>query len=584
MSIFISEDLISLIKDRVSVYDIVSQHVALKQKGKDYLGLCPFHKEKTPSFTVNTQKNFYHCFGCGAHGDIFSFLTEHSKLSFPEAIETCANLAGIKLQQQTPQQEAEIKARNTLFEALQKMKDYWHQKLNSNRPNSFIHYLHKRGITDASISKFQLGAALKGETIQHLQHHNISSTLAEKCGLLTQNANKIQERFINRLVFPIFDAKNRVVGFGGRTLSDDIQPKYLNSPETSVFHKSKLLYGLHLLNVQHDQGIIVEGYLDVIALNQAGFQNVFAPMGTALATSQAELLIKHLKTIHFAFDGDPAGLKAAMRTVSVMLPLLKPGINLQFIILPPNEDPHSIVTQKSAQAFTTLLNKSLDVVEFMQHYENTLQSDTSPPAQALKRKNILDKLTLIEDQYLKSLYKNKLYELFKPKKHKALNHATKLPQHVNITNLYERILLKAIIKKPEIYQKLIEDISLENLSAECLAITNVIETYFLSTEALEFLDIVPYIKSRVPTFNIDQLLAENLHTHAPFLKDPIDVLNATASLRKILQMLNNKGALELHIKEAQERFQQTQSAEDWERLKQLIAEKDALAANQTNDN
>lgn len=583
MPAFISEDLISLIKERVSVYDIISQHVALKQKGKDYLGLCPFHKEKTPSFTVNAQKNFYHCFGCGAHGDIFSFLTEYSKLSFPEAVEYCANLAGIKLQQQTPQQEAEIKARNSLFNTLDTMKNYWHQKLNNNRPNSFVNYLHKRGITDDSIAKFQLGAALKGETLQQLQQNQTQLELAEQCGLLTQNPNNTQERFINRLVFPIFDIKNRVVGFGGRTLSNDIQPKYLNSPESSIFHKSKLLYGLHLLNVQDTQGIIVEGYLDVIALNQTGFQNVFAPMGTALTSAQGELLTKHLKTMYFAFDGDNAGLNAAMRTINVMLPLLKPGIKLQFIMLPASEDPHSIVTKKGSTAFKSLIKESLDVVEFMIHYENTQNTDNSPPTQALKRKNILDKLNVIEDQYLKSLYKNKVYELFKNNKRQQTNPSFKLPQQVNISNLYERIFLRAIIEKPVIYQNLIEDISLEALSSNCLAITNIIETYFLNTESLEFLDIVPYIKERVPTFNIDLLLAENLYAHAPFLKDPIDVLNATASLRKILQMLNNKGALDLHIKEAQERFQQTQSAEDWERLKQLMAEKEALAANQTNE-
>jgi DNA primase len=583
MSNFISEDTLNLIKDRVSIYDIVSKHVLLKQKGKDYLGLCPFHKEKTPSFTVNTQKNFYHCFGCGAHGDIFRFLTEHAKLSFPEAVEECAALAGIKLAQQTPQQEAAFKARNTIFDILSSIASNWHTTLRTPKGANYLAYLHQRGITDSAIQQFQVGVALHGETLKHFEQHKIPLQMGDKSGLLTSSSNKVSERFINRIIFPIFDVKHRIIGFGGRTLSNDIQPKYLNSPETDVFHKSEVLYGLHLLDIKHTTTIVVEGYLDVMALTQVGFKNVFAPMGTSLTPQQGELLIKHAHKIYFAFDGDSAGLKAAMRTINVMLPLLKPGIDLQFIMLPNSEDPHSIITQKGKSVFEGYISKSLDIVEFMLHYELTANPDTSPPAQALKRKTLLDTLNAIEDNYLKSLYKNKTYELFKDKKKLAERSRPELPKHMNVTNLYERIFLRAIIENPQIYKDLIEETLLEKLSAECLDVINIIETYVFNSETLEFLDIVPYIKSRMPTFNVDQLLTENLYMHAPFLKRPANVANITDALRKMLRTLSEKEALDLHIQEAKKRFEETHSLSDWERLKELLTEKEATTTSQTKD-
>lgn len=576
MTLF-SEDILATIKDRMSISSIISKHVSLKQKGKDFLGLCPFHKEKTPSFTVNEQKGFYHCFGCGAHGDVFKFLTEYEKLTFPEAVEQCAAQVGITLTPLTPHQEKTFSEREALFKLLAETSSLFHQTLQTTAGKSYYDYLSSRGITDSSMQKFQLGAAQKGRLTQFLTAHNISQELAEKAGLLSRFENRIKEKFTDRLIFPILDEKNRTVGFGGRTLSEEIQPKYLNSAENPIFHKGDLLYGFHLIDHKKTSAVLVEGYLDVIALDQIGFKNVFAPMGTAVTPEQGKKLLKHFTKIYICFDGDAAGFKAMNRAAEIFIPLLQPGIDVYFIHLPQNQDPHSIATSGNIDLLKQKFKTPLNLIQFLILYENQLNPGDQPSNLALRRKNILDRINPIPDTFLKSLYKNEVYTYFQTnrgKSHKNIkNTSSPLPETVAVNKIYEAAIIKAILLCPGLYNEFIDKLYSYSFTPNTAKILNVIETYILSGNDLEFLKIVPYIKQQLPTINFDYILGNTFHVHVPFLNEPITESNVRNGIQLILEQFDETSSLEDHIKEAQERFKQSQSPEDWERLKLLMAQK-----------
>ncbi len=574
MSNFFSDDTLSLIKDRLPVSEIIRRRIVLKQKGKDFLGLCPFHGEKSPSFTVNDQKGFYHCFGCGVHGDIFKFLTDYEKMSFQEAVEHAAGIAGVTLTPLNPKQQKALAERDILFNLLTDTGKLYHSALLSDSGKSYYDYLKTRGINDASIQKFQLGVAPKGHLAKFMTAQNISVDFAEKAGLVARYDTGVKEKFFDRLMFPIFDEKSRIVGFGGRTLNNDVQPKYLNSAENAVFHKGALLYGFHLIDHKDSSAVLVEGYLDVIAMVQSGFKNVFAPMGTAVTQDQANKLLKHFNKIYVCFDGDSAGFKAMNRAAEVFLPLLQPGIELLFVRLPLDQDPHNIITTGNLNAFQQKLNAPLGLVEFLMVYESVQSPGTHPAALALQRKHILDRLDAIQDPFLKSLYKDQTYTQFQNKrKTKQPQPMRALPKTVAIQDIYEMVLLKAFMLCPAIYKDFMDQLHAYPLTHQTQKILNVIENYIFLGEALEFLSIVPYIKLHLPMLNIDHILSDTFHVHAPFLNEPIDETNIRNGIERIVGKFNDSTSLETHIKEAQERFKQSQNQVDWDRLKMLMAQK-----------
>lgn len=574
MSNFFSDDTLSLIKDRLPVSEVIRRRVVLKQKGKDFLGLCPFHGEKSPSFTVNDTKGFYHCFGCGVHGDVIKFLTDYEKLTFQEAVEQAAGLAGVTLKPLTPQQQKVIAERDLLFKLLDDTGKLFHSTLSSDAGKSYYDYLKSRGITDASIQKFQLGVASKGQLAKFINAHNISLDLAEKAGVMARYDTGVKEKFFERLMFPIWDEKSRIVGFGGRTLNEDIQPKYLNSSENVLFHKGSLLYGFHLIDHKDSSTILVEGYLDVIAMIQSGYKNVFAPMGTAVTLEQANKLLKHFNKIYLCFDGDSAGFKAMNRATEVLLPLLQPGIELLFVRLPADQDPHNMLTSGKHIEFKQKINAPQGLVEFLMAYEAVQTPGTHPAALALQRKHILDRIDLIQDTYLKSLYKDETYTLFQNRrKTKQPQPMGAIPKTIVIQDTYELVLLKAFMLCPALYKDFMDQLHAYPLTSNTQKIFNVIENYIFLGDSLEFLSIVPYIKLHLPMLNIDHILSDTFHVHAPFLNEPIDATNIQEGIKRILGQFNESTSLETHIKEAQERFKQSQSQTDWDRLKMLMAQK-----------
>jgi DNA primase len=375
-------------------------------------------------------------------------------------------------------------------------------------------------------------------------------------------------------MFPIFDAKQRVVGFGGRTLNDTIQPKYLNSAENEVFHKGEILYGFHLIEYKESSVILVEGYLDVIALVQAGFKNVFAPMGTAVTQEQAKKLLKHFNKIYICFDGDSAGFKAMSRAADIFLPLLQPGVELLFIQLPEGQDPHSLITSGSITTFNQRMHAPLNLIEFLKAYEDRSHPGSHPSALALHRKHMLDRIAMISDSFLKSLYKDQIYKLFQSTRFtKKINVPSVLPKATSVQDIYEAVLIKTFILYPTLYKEFMDQLHAYHFSQQSQKILAIIENYFFSGDKLEFSLIVPYIKQHLSNLNIDHILNDTWNVHAPFLYEPVDENTVRQRVVQILEYFNDNTSLDAHIKEAQQRFKESQNQTDWDRLKILMAQK-----------
>jgi DNA primase len=354
------------LRSRVSLGDLVGRHVRLTRRGREQGGLCPFHNEKTPSFYVVEDKGFFHCFGCGAHGDAIGFVMRADNLDFIEAVERLAGEAGLAVPQQTPQAREQAQRQKTLIEALAAAAGFYEAQLWSPSGARARDYLTARGLDEETIRRFRLGWA--GEDRQALRRalgKEFPEALLHEAGLLRtpEGGGNPYDYFRGRVMFPIADRAGRVIAFGGRTIGDD-QPKYLNSPDTPVFEKGRVLYGLSIARANiggdADPGghgvIVVEGYMDVIALHRAGFGTAVAPLGTALTEMQLQELWRLSPEPVLCFDGDTAGQRAALRAAYRTLPLLlQPGPSVRFAKLPPGEDPDSLVRRRGRTGFEEVL-------------------------------------------------------------------------------------------------------------------------------------------------------------------------------------------------------------------------------------
>src|SRR3989338_3958374 len=332
------------LRSRLLVSDVLRPYVTLSKKGREYQACCPFHMEKTPSFTVNDDKGFYHCFGCGAHGDVVRFYTDYLKLPFIEALEKLAALAGLQVPKR--QQVSTIVASKDIYEALKKAQDYFTESLFTPKGYKALEYIKKRGLSERDLKSFGLGYGPDSGLFERLTTLGFTASLIQRAGLTVQTESKNPfDKFKNRLMFPILNQKGVVIAFGGRSLNGR-DPKYLNSPETEVFHKGRNLYGLNLVDLKHQTILVVEGYMDVIAVNQGYKPIAVAPLGTALTQEQLELLWKKVPAPILCFDGDMAGKRAAKRALEKALPFVSHTKTLRFIELPSSHDPDSFIREK----------------------------------------------------------------------------------------------------------------------------------------------------------------------------------------------------------------------------------------------
>jgi DNA primase len=423
------EGLLEEILRRTDLVKLVGRRVKLSRKGRVFWGLCPFHKEKSPSFKVENERRNYHCFGCGAGGSAFKWLQETEGLSFPEAVQRLAAEAGVELPKWTPEDEARELKRKSLYEIIELACRFFEEQLNARAGDAARRYLQSRGLTPDAQKRFRLGYAPDSNSalIQHLRANNIELADMVEAGLVrpAEEGRQPRDFFFDRVMFPIADARGRIIAFGGRALSDDAKPKYINTGETTVFSKGHLLYNFARAREAAMKGpplIVAEGYMDVIALSEAGFLTAVAPLGTALTEDQLALLWRISPEPILAFDGDEAGRRAAKRASRLALPHLVAGQSLRFVFLPGGEDPDSLIRRQGPEAMKALLARAEPLADTLWSSE-TEGRDFSTPERRAGLEAALDTLVKsIRDgkvaDYYRRDFQDRVFKAFK-QRHRA---------------------------------------------------------------------------------------------------------------------------------------------------------------------
>lgn len=397
------------IRAKVPIADVVGQRVKLVRKGREYTGLCPFHNEKTPSFTVNEAKGFYHCFGCGAHGDVIKFEMEAGGLPFMDAVNKLANRAGLKVPQFSRENEEEAKHRSSWYEIMELACGFFEKNLLLPSGHEALDYLTRRGFDNSIIKKFRLGYAPDNNGLHaYLTSKNVSESDMIELGLavLSEKNGKVYDFFRNRVIIPIFDKRDRIIGFGGRVMGNE-QPKYLNSPETPIFNKRKVLYNLNYARdkaYENKRIVICEGYMDVIAQSKYGFDYAVAPLGTALTEDQIQEAWKICPEPTLCFDGDGAGIRAAIRSVDRVLPILKAGYSLKYVFLPDKMDPDEFLKAKGAEEYEKAITNTMPLADLLWRKNIQAQPTNTPEQKAMFEKNIYEEIAKITDEKVRGYY------------------------------------------------------------------------------------------------------------------------------------------------------------------------------------
>ena len=398
------------VRARIGLADVIGRRVKLVRRGREHSGLCPFHNEKSPSFTLNEDKGFFHCFGCGKHGSVFDFVMETEGLSFPEAVEKLALEAGLQIPEQSPQAAARAQAQAGLYDVMELAAKWFQDQLAAEAGQEARGYLRERKVGKQAMEDFRLGYA--PESRNALKNYLLAKQVSEadivEAGLIIkpEDGGTSYDRFRHRLMFPITDRRDRVIAFGGRALGD-ARAKYLNSPETPLFHKGHVLYNLaparpHVR--ESGKVIVAEGYMDVIAMAEGGFPYAVAPLGTAVTEDQLQELWKLAAEPVFCLDGDRAGWGAAVRAAERALPILKPGYSLRFALLPEGEDPDTLVRGKGAEALQQILDDALPLSEVIWRKHADGQQLETPERRAGFKGELLDTARTIRDQTVRDYY------------------------------------------------------------------------------------------------------------------------------------------------------------------------------------
>lgn len=549
------------LRARLPVSEVVGKKVRLTRHGREFKGLCPFHNEKTPSFTVNDDKAFYHCFGCGQHGDVISFAMETEGLSFPEAIETLAAQAGLQVPQSSPEERERAKVRSTLYDVVEQVCAWYEANLRSQEGNAAHDYLRGRGFTDETIARFRLGYAPdgRGRLLQAMEAKGVRKDQLVEAGLikLPEGGGDPRDYFFNRVMFPISDSRGRVIAFGGRILGDG-QPKYLNSPETPLFHKGRSLYNFPMAREASRAAgtvIVAEGYTDVITLAQAGLPNAVAPLGTALTEDQIRLLWRVADEPVLCFDGDTAGERAALRAAERALPLLQPGKTLRFMALPAGEDPDTLIRARGAEGFRTLLSGARQLVDVLWQSEVAAAQHDTPERRADLERRINGRLAQIEDPGVKYHYqqsmRDRLRELFSAARrarqgargfgqggHNRPDFAPGLRSRGDIgamKELQERILLATLVNHPDLLHdshEALNEISLQ--SKELDSLLQVILNLAVTTPALDTRDLQRHLNQSGYEKSLGTVLHSQVYRQASFAAPDGTIADARSALDEIL--------------------------------------------------
>lgn len=449
----IPESKIEEIRNSISIVDVISEYVQLRKRGKNYIGLCPFHNEKTPSFTVTEEKQIFHCFGCHEGGNVFKFLMDYKKISFVEAVQEIAEQQGIEISYDDQPYNEKQSEQEILFDINTEVARYFlNNLLNDEEGEIARDYFQKRSLKIQTMRAFGLGYALNGyeNLVNFLKEKNIDLEKALQLGLIGRNKDgRVYDKLPGRIIFPIFSPNGRVVAFAGRKLrEDDSGGKYINSPESLVYVKGRILYGLsHAKDDirKLDKAIIVEGYMDLISLFQAGVKNVVAVSGTALTDDQAQLLSRYTKNVVLLFDADAAGIKASMRSIEI---LLKRDFDVKISTLPKGEDPDSYVTKFGKEAFDEVIKRAENFLEYQTEYYETQGMFDDPIKMAEAIRELVKPIALVDDELKRNLLIRNVARKFNLRE-KLLE--AELDKALDFQKKQNRLQSQRIFKKDEVH-------------------------------------------------------------------------------------------------------------------------------------
>ncbi len=595
------------LKTRVSLSDIVSKRVKLTKKGHEHQGLCPFHNEKTPSFTLNEEKGFYHCFGCQANGSVIDFVMETDGLGFKDAVEQLAGIAGLEVPQDSPEARAREQKRQTLVDVVEAAAVYFDKMLHMPEGRAAMDYVRARGLDSATAQTFRLGFAPKayGGLKTALLRESIPEDLMISAGLLikpdrdTGRGMDSYDRFRGRLMFPIQDRRGRVIAFGGRILGEG-EPKYLNSPETPLFHKGRELYALnHAMRAARKSGTMVvsEGYMDVIALYQAGFKHAVAPLGTALTEEQLQLIWKSVPEPVLCFDGDRAGQAAARKASLKALPHLRPGYGLRIATLPEKEDPDSLIKSGGKGAMQTILDQAVPLSEFIWHTETGGRLPTTPEDKAALQARLKDHTRDIQDPDIRKHFAKAFNERIWPqnkgssqqgfnrdrgnwKKRNAWSSNMYLEANagpnaqVDIRRIREASILACFINNPDLYDQLSEHLG--TIAFQALDLDNLRQQVLKTLAAqsgLETEALIAHLKQQGDHhITLSKVLCDDIYEHAAFARPGSELELAKVGCEQTFEKLRGKD-LNAEIEDAERDFASNPTEDAWKRLATLKQQK-----------
>lgn len=588
------------IRARLPISEVAGRTVRLTRRGAEHSGLCPFHAEKSPSFTINDDKSFYHCFGCGAHGDVLSFVMRNEGLPFPEAVERLAAEAGLKVPEATPEDRARTVRNKGLLDLLEAACRWYQDQLAGPAGREARAYFSHRGLDAATISRFRLGYApdQRGALRRALAELGATPQQIGDLGVVktAPDGGTPRDYFFNRVIFPITDTRNRVIAFGGRTLGDG-QPKYLNSPETQLFHKGRVLYGHALAREtarKSDEVIVTEGYMDVIALARAGFHNAVAPLGTALTADQLQALWRLAPEPLLCFDGDAAGQRAANRAAERALPLLQPGQSLRFIAMPAGEDPDSLVANHGPAAFAAAITAAKPLVDMIWQQEVLAKPLNTPERRADLESRLNHRVEAITDRSVQFQYQAEFRDRLRrrftafrasggrgarrrqgPGQRHDLPPRDAFGPRIDVANLptqREYWLIALIINQPRLIEHEWEALSQLNLSSHGLdRLLREILNLVASRQDLDSRDIHRHLMGHGFEAQLKKVASPALYRQAAFAAPDAPAAEAAGALAAMLAAFGQR-RLTADRAAAERDLADNMTDEGYERLRRIMAE------------
>jgi DNA primase len=577
------------IRTRLPCSEVIGRRVRLVKKGREFGGLCPFHNEKTPSFWVNDDKGFFHCFGCGAHGDVIGFTMRIDNLSFPETVEKLANEAGLELPRFTPQERARAERQQTLHDVVEAACVWFEQQLRTPAGKAGLDYLRGRGLSEETLTKFRLGYAPDGREalLKALTAAGFQKPMMLEAGLIVRpdDGREPFDFFRGRVMFPIMDRRGRVIAFGGRIIGDG-QPKYLNSRDTPLFDKGRTLYAHDKARAGVAGGagrppaelIVAEGYMDVIALHQAGFTGAVAPLGTALTEGQIDLLWKLAPEPTLCLDGDSAGQRAALRAADRALPLLKPGVSLRFAVLPPGEDPDSLIRKQGSEAFREVLTRARPLIDVLWESETAGKPLDTPERRAGLERRLKERLLVIADrtvqqQYFSMLLRERMWKEFRPAMRRGNRATVVAPLRYSgaVSPREAEILVATLVNHPDLIGDYCERLAelevgqgdIERILKEIL--------YFGGRAELDTVALKSHLMAAGLAAPLTDVMQPNLYKLFAFAGPDADPSAARTGLEHLLARFHER-QLEAEVKTALDELSTTGSVESETRLTNLQAQ------------